>query len=610
MVKISVIIPVYNVEKYLEKCLDSIINQTFEDIEIICIDDGSSDSSLEILNQYSNNDKRIIVVSQENLGPSQSRNNGIELAQGDYLTFVDADDWIELDCLEKVYNNAILNGSEVVLFNAIEHRTNNQFHKRIYLPIDKNVNYDDFVFDYNYNKQLVMNNMFVVWSKLYKTSFLKKHNIQFPNYIRMFEDIPFHIKTMLFAKYVSYLPEILYNYNKLNENSVQTKNNSRLEIFNIIDIVKQLLNENHSQKEFKLNFLEFALLQSYENLKKSSIELKKEYYEMMRSYFLNLRLNYDVLKNLSFRLHKFYIHVINFEKYETFEKFNQTQNSELNYINKKKILPKINNFDEMGIDKNNESRLLIVSLTSFPERMYDLHYCLYSLLTQSLKPNILVLWLAEEQFPNKENDIPKEVLELKKNGLTIKWCEDIKSYKKLIPALKEYPNDIIVTADDDIFYPKDWLKNMWDAHKKHPNSIISARSRKIQINNNKIDSYLNWKLNYSEQDPSYLNLPTGAGGTLFVPNSLNDNIFDEELFLKLCPSGDDIWFWAMAILNKTKIYAIEKPMHLLCYVNIARELGILDETTLWEINKSGKNDVQFQNVLNQFPEILIELNNY
>ena len=605
MVKISVIVPVFNVEKYLKKCLDSLINQTLYDIEIICIDDGSADSSLEILNEYSNKDDRIIVVSQENLGPSQSRNKGIELAQGDYLTFVDSDDWIELNCLEKVYNNAIFNGSEVVLFNAIEHRANNKFHKRIYLPIDKNVDYNDFVFDYTYNKQLAMNNVFVVWSKLYKTSFLKENNIIFDTSYKMFEDVPFHIETILFARCISYVPEILYNYNKLNLESTQTQEanyNNRLVLFDIFDYIQEVLLKNNLYAEFELNFIEFKILQSKENFMRTSDKFKEEFYGKMRKEFIKMKLISDILKEISFELYRFYILVINFE-FNKFNKFNNNLAPKLVHIDKKKISVEIEEFEDIGISLNETSQLIIVSLTSFPKRMHDLHYCLYSLLTQSFKPHKLILWLAEEQFPNKEKDIPENVLKLKNNGLTIKWCEDIRSYKKLIPALNEYPNDYIVTADDDIYYPKDWLENIWNAHKKYPDSIISTRSRKIKFKGDKIDNYVDWKLNNKEESPSYLNFPTNGAGTLFYPNSLDANVFNEE-FLKLCPSGDDIWFWAMMVLNKTKIYGIEKPMHILRYVNIARELSLLDETTLWDVNQSGKNDIQLQNVLKRFPEIL------
>ena len=102
MTKISVIIPVYNSEKFLKKCLDSIINQTLNDIEIICIDDGSTDKSLRILNNFADKDNRITIINQKNSGPSAARNKGIENAKGEYIGFVDSDDWIDLDFYEKL----------------------------------------------------------------------------------------------------------------------------------------------------------------------------------------------------------------------------------------------------------------------------------------------------------------------------------------------------------------------------------------------------------------------------------------------------------------------------------------------------------------------------
>ena len=102
--KVSVIIPVYNVEEYLPTCLDSIINQTLEDIEIICVNDGSPDNCLSILNNYAGQDSRIIVINQENTGVSGARNRGLEVAGGKYIVFVDPDDWCEAECLEKAVN--------------------------------------------------------------------------------------------------------------------------------------------------------------------------------------------------------------------------------------------------------------------------------------------------------------------------------------------------------------------------------------------------------------------------------------------------------------------------------------------------------------------------
>ena len=106
MPKISVIIPVYNVERFLKKCLESVINQTLSDLEIICINDGSTDKSLSILNSFAQKDNRIIVINQDNQGQSCARNAGLSIATGKYIGFVDSDDWIDLDFYEKLYNTA------------------------------------------------------------------------------------------------------------------------------------------------------------------------------------------------------------------------------------------------------------------------------------------------------------------------------------------------------------------------------------------------------------------------------------------------------------------------------------------------------------------------
>ena len=153
--------------------------------------------------------------------------------------------------------------------------------------------------------------------------------------------------------------------------------------------------------------------------------------------------------------------------------------SSLKTINKATLDNELETFKSCGITGDDKD--LIVSLTSFPQRMYELHYTLYSLLTQNIKPGKIILWLAEEEFPHLEKDIPKKVLNLRNNGLEIKWCNNIYSYKKLIPALKNYPDNIIVTADDDIFYENDWLEKLILSHEKDKKSIICHRAHKIKL---------------------------------------------------------------------------------------------------------------------------------
>lgn len=114
MPKISVIVPVYNVAKYLERCLESILSQSFKDFEIICVNDGSTDNSLEILQQYAKKDKRIKIINQKNSGAGYSRNIGINAALGNYLSFIDADDWIDELFLEKVYHLAEVSSADII----------------------------------------------------------------------------------------------------------------------------------------------------------------------------------------------------------------------------------------------------------------------------------------------------------------------------------------------------------------------------------------------------------------------------------------------------------------------------------------------------------------
>lgn len=209
---------------------------------------------------------------------------------------------------------------------------------------------------------------------------------------------------------------------------------------------------------------------------------------------------------------------------------------------------------EYGITKEKRTPQIIVSMTSFPTRIDTTHLALNTLLRQTMKPDRVILWLAYEQFPNKENDLPQNLLKLMDFGLEIKWCEDLKSYKKLIPALREFPNDIIITTDDDIYYEDDWLESLYNAYKNYPDCIYVQRPRRLKLNGDKINvisSRKSEKLDLSI--PDYYNQPLGGTGALYPPHSLYKDIFNKEQFFKLQPTNDDIYFWSMAVLNKTKI---------------------------------------------------------
>lgn len=376
-------------------------------------------------------------------------------------------------------------------------------------------------------------------------------------------------------------------------------------IFDILKEFERFLKENSLQEYYNLDFLKLKLKISKKFLEDSQENHKEDFYRMMRSDFINTDISNEIFKKLPLDLYRFFIWVLNEETLLKYSSFEMHANGFYNYIIKKELDSEIESFSKIGINQDKQNApLLIVTLTSFPARINEIHYTIYSLLNQRLKPDKVVLWLAEDQFPNKEEDLPNNLLKLKSNGLTIEWCDDIKSYKKLIPALEKYPKDFLVTADDDIYYHETWLEDMWKVYEKHPNTIISSRTRRIKINSeDEILPYNNWNLINDDSESSYLNLPTGAGGILYFPNALSNMVFEKNLFKEFCPTTDDLWFWAMAVLNMTKITCIDNPFNILKYVNITQELGLINAPTLWLYNKEGNNDKQFNNLLEHFPEI-------
>ncbi|GHV72177.1 glycosyl transferase [Spirochaetia bacterium] len=244
----------------------------------------------------------------------------------------------------------------------------------------------------------------------------------------------------------------------------------------------------------------------------------------------------------------------------------------------------------------------IVSLTSFPDRIHEIKYTIYSLLTQSVLPEKIILWLADSQFPNKESDLPDSLLAFKKNGLEIRWCEDIKSYKKLIPSLREFPDYYILTADDDIYYPKRWLEKTWWEHKVYPKEVICHVANKIQYNDDKnVLPYKEWKRCIKPSAPSVLNFPVGAGGIFYHKSLLFPDIAREDLFSSLAPYADDIWFYFMVVLQKTLIRIVRNPCNKMKYVNPNREYNLVNQYKLTTINiDNDQNQVQIQNILDYY----------
>lgn len=235
---ISIVVPVYNAEKYIVKCMDSLINQTYGNIEIIVINDGSKDRTKNILDKYALNDKRIKIIHKENTGVSDTRNIGINISTGEYVCFVDADDWLDSDYIEEVVKNLKCNYPDMLLNGIIEERGNKVYYsdKHESIIFNNSISFLEQLFLYNY-----MN-----WGPVatfYSNKYIKK--VQFPVDILFGEDLYFKysIAKIMEGK-IMYVPMFKYHYVR-NDNSA-TKSYSIVKMYDDVKVMKYIIdNENN-----------------------------------------------------------------------------------------------------------------------------------------------------------------------------------------------------------------------------------------------------------------------------------------------------------------------------------------------------------------------------
>ena len=289
MTKFSIIIPVYNVEKFLPECLDSVAYQSLSDIEIICIDDGSIDSSSKILEQYAKNDKRLTILKQKNQGQGVARNNGLEIAKGDYILFVDPDDWIEADTLKILYKKFLETNAEVIQFDYKKindlskseklYKFSKEVKKRKYkINLEKTP-----YFNWSSVKNHALNGMrLMLWNKAYSLNFLRKNNIKCaPN--KHSEDHIFSIKTLISAEKIYYLNIPLYNYRLREGSAVNIKTDENFCIFDNIQYIDDFLKSKNLKTELDKEFKSYKvnyLCWHFDRINDSS---RTKYLEMCRN---------------------------------------------------------------------------------------------------------------------------------------------------------------------------------------------------------------------------------------------------------------------------------------------------------------------------------------
>ena len=295
-VKISIVLPVYNVANYLRKCLDSLVNQTFKDFEVICVNDGSTDLSLGILEGYSLTDSRFKIITQENQGLSGARNTGIQHVQGDYILFVDSDDWLEETALEQLYEHVEGFNSDITMFKFKYYNENSsEFSEGPFTNLEV---IDPSFYTGNFYYMDVLDIIFKIshapFNKLYRTSFLKDLDAQFMHG-SYYEDLEFFYKVFLKAKKVSVLPEYLYFY-RIRDKSISTSGDEgSFDIFNILETTKGYLLDADIYSQVKNEWLMFIIVNLKYVYLRLNDNLKNQFIQEMKDKFDEYELNDAVI---------------------------------------------------------------------------------------------------------------------------------------------------------------------------------------------------------------------------------------------------------------------------------------------------------------------------
>ena len=288
-IKISIILPVYNTAKYLCLCLDSLKKQTLKDIEIICINDGSTDNSLDILKSYQENDSRFKILTQNNQGQSSARNRGIQEAKGEYIGFVDSDDYIEQTMFEKLYHNALINDSDITMcdINTFEDKEPIKFQNDPYMTLDLfSKEFDNITFNYSSTSKFLFRICVTPWNKVYKRNFLINYNISFPEGL-FFEDNAFFLETHLKANKISIIREKLYNYRKVSTTSTMNGSDlKKLDFYKVFELMEDTLKKQNIYEKYKDYFLTHkknTLIYWYKKLNDTNV--KAEYSDKFKSLY-------------------------------------------------------------------------------------------------------------------------------------------------------------------------------------------------------------------------------------------------------------------------------------------------------------------------------------
>ena len=568
---ISIIMPVYNAQEFLPETIASIQAQTFEDFEVICVNDGSTDGSVTILEQTAQQDARFRIVHQENAGAGAARNHGFTHARGTYSIFLDSDDLFSEQLLEKLYHAITEHQADVAAcnFSRIHPDGRETQHEGVHTKWIPNGLQ---VFSYRDAPDYILRVIDpVVWNKLYRTDLVREKGLKYEE-LSTANELTFAALSVACAESITYIPDFLIRVRICSDSEnegTEDLENIRKAVFSTVRQASELPHArviNRAILSFAVDHFVKTLANDIKNFSDPKAEA---FYRMVYETFNSPE--YAEVDAVTLRNPRRYLEFCSVKKHD--------------YPTMKEMV----------------SRRLVVSLTTYPRRIGTIPAVLESIYNQTRKPDEVVLWLAEEQFPEKEKELPEALLKLAaENRLTIRWCDDLKPHKKYFYALQEYSDDLVVTIDDDLLYSRDMLASLYASYLLYPEAVSTVRAHLVMLDEqNRIMPYNTWiqETDRCVHKPSMQLMATGGAGVLYPPNQFRKEFFDKGAIMENCPWADDLWLKAMQVVSGVPV-VVARPHEQLQY------LPGTQEEALHHVNvRQNQNDVQLANISRWLDEV-------
>lgn len=549
--KLSIIVPVFNAEPYLSECLNSLVNQTLTDIEIICVDDASTDNSLAILKEYAYKDSRIhIIAHSQNKHQGGARNSGLDIANGKYTWFVDADDFIDSDAAEYLVKIMESMGDiDVLGFEATAFR--DTLHGRISVA--------EKAISRNWPKNQIISlpeEQDILPDKIEGSSVVYIAKRTFINQFRFRENVYFEDADFSFKVYTSNAKYYFIDYAPYHRRVTATSTtgdtadgvNPETLMSRIwaAKAIAEIIEEKHFADSY------FAV-QWFKRWARYAIELYLAQEELYTDQ-LNC-----IIKNLQ----------------STFLLYSYSKilaSASLRKI----FLPHV-----------------VVSLTTYPKRLPTVYKVIKSILEQTVSVDLILLYVAMSEIARE--DIPRELLSLTQKDETFRiiFCENLKPHKKYFYAMQEYQDSIIITVDDDVIYEKNLVERLLTSYLQYPDCVSCMRAHTIEmIDMEHFAPYNKWQETHKIVGiPSYRILPTGVGGVLYPPHCLPPKTFDKEKIYGLCLNADDLWLKYMQLQANVRSILLQSEC-------VLRYIDGTQDDALWLDNvRKNQNDVTWNKIL-------------